>query len=183
MKALTTLLFVLSAAGSFAARVETVTIDLERPQQPFAISATEQTDVSVTANLRASGSEFDPSGWTGLLWYGTTAGGITMTNTSAAVGSMTWQIPVSSIPTNGRYTVQIFGAATNIIEEWGRGALTVRLNPAHGSLPACWISSDRAYSVATNALEIANQAIAGKVSSYIRAVESNGVHTLFFVTP
>lgn len=150
-----------------AGRIETFTLDLERPQQPITINLTEATDSTISAELRASGSEFDPSGWTGLLWYGTSSGGITLTNTSSGYGLMTWPIPMTVVPTNGRYSVQILGTISNRVEEWGRGALTVRVNPSRDHLPAEWLTSSpwarsADLSTASNALAIS---IASSTSS------------------
>lgn len=144
------------AATGYAARVELVTLDLERPKRSFALQFTENTDTTVRAVLRASGAEFNPDGWSGVLWYGTPAdGGITITNIAAAYGCMDWRVPAVAVPTNGRYTVQIFGAKGDNIEEWGSGILAVRLNPARETLPAEWQSGNLAYITATNALAVA----------------------------
>ncbi len=155
MKTLAAIL-ALAASACLAARIETISIDLERPQQPFVIPLTEATDSTVSAQLLASGSEFDPTGWTGLLWYGTTAGGYTLTNSASGYGLMTWSIPVYSMPTNGRYSVQILGAISNRVEEWGRGAMIVRMNPSRDYLPAQWITNSPAYSTALQALALAS---------------------------
>lgn len=140
-----------AASCCLAARVETITLDLERPQQPFILTITEATDSTVSAQLRASGSEFDPAGWTGLLWYGGADGGQTLTNLIAGYGAMTWSVPVSAMPTNGRYSVQILGAISNRVEEWGRGALVVRINPSRDFLPAQWATNNLAYAAAIRA--------------------------------
>ena len=142
----------LTASGCFAARIETITLDLERPQQPFTLTLTEATDSTVSAQLRASGSEFDPAGWTGLLWYGTSVGGQTLTNATAGYGTMTWSVPVAAMPPNGRYSVQILGSISNRVEEWGRGALTVRLNQSRDYLPAQWLTNSPAHVAALQAL-------------------------------
>ncbi len=140
------------ASGCLAARIETITLDLERPQQPFTLTLTEATDSTVSAQLRASGSEFDPTGWTGLLWYGASNGGQTLTNSTAGYGAMTWSVPVSAMPTNGRYSVQILGAISNRVEEWGRGAMVVRINPSRDFLPPQWATNTPAYAAALQAL-------------------------------
>lgn len=143
-----------------AARVEQITIDLERPKQAFTLQLTEDTDATIRATLRASGAEFDPSGWTGLLWYGTSQGGLTLTNSAAEYGSMEWTVARSAAPTNGRYAVQILGTKGALTEEWGSGALTVRLSPSSGTLPAEWLSGNIIWQTATGALSKAEAALA-----------------------
>lgn len=158
MKTLASFLSAAVAVAAVAARVEQVTLDLERPKRAFALSITEQTDTTLRASLRASGAEFDPDGWTGLLWFGTEAGGVTLTNGAAAYGSMDWTVPASAVPTNGRYSVQILGVSGSTVEEWGIGALSVRLSPSAGSLPAEWLAGNPIWHAATNALELARGA-------------------------
>lgn len=164
----------------FAARVETFSIDLERPLQPFTLSFTENVDTTVAGLLKASGAEFDPSDWTCLLWYGTTTGGITLTNSTASYGAATWNIPSAHVPTNGRYFVQIFGAKTNIVEEWGRGVLIVRLNPAHDYLPAEWATDKSIYSllnVTSNVLADSIQQLLSYTTGSVGRIESEYVST------
>ncbi len=167
-----------------AGRVEQITLDLERPARPFALTVTEATDVTVRANLLSAGAEFDPTGWTGLLWIGDRGGdggGMTLTNVTAVHGRMTWDLAATAAPTNGRYDAIILGARDGRIEEWGRGAAVVRLNPARTSLPAEWIVGDRAYAVATQALAIASAAattqqvaaVVGPLQSRIGNIEQN----------
>jgi hypothetical protein len=143
-----------------AGRVEQITLDLERPARPFALTVTEATDVTVRANLLSAGAEFDPTGWTGLLWIGDRDGngGMTLTNGTAVHGRMTWELAAASTPTNGRYDAIVLGAQDGRIEEWGRGAAVVRLNPARTSLPAEWSYGDLSYVIATQALAIASAA-------------------------
>ena len=147
--------FALSAFGG--ARVENVSIALDKPKQALALSIAAEADTTVRAQLLFAGGEFNTAGWTGLLFYGE-SGGITLTNTEAGRGFMAWDIPYTKTPTNGRYTVQIFGSRGTRIEEWGRGALTVTGNPGKNALPADWVSSSPAYIVATNAEAIAKAA-------------------------
>lgn len=154
------LLFLSATAASavFAARVEQITLDLERPKQAFALQLTESADTTLRAALRASGVEFEPSGWTGLLWYGDKTGGITLTNSTSSFGSMEWAIPAASVPTNGRYSVQILGASGSVVEEWGAGVMSVRASPSGGALPAEWLAGNPAWITATNALAVAQSA-------------------------
>jgi len=151
----TCICFFVSAIACHAARVEQIRLDLNRPQQPFAITLTESTDATVSAELLASGAEFSPSGWTGLLWFGSDGGGVTLTNCSAAMGEMSWNVSSSVMPTNGRYSVQILGVTSNRTEDWGRGALAVRINPSVESLPTQWVTNTPPYSVALRALAAA----------------------------
>jgi hypothetical protein len=153
------LFFFLATLGTFAARTEVVTLNLANPKQPFTLSFTDATATTVEARLKTSAVDFDSSGWTGLLWYGVPGGGgITLTNVAASAGVMTWDVTESRVPTNGRYSVQIFGFQANRLEEWGRGSLTVNSSSSKGSLPAEWQSPSSvllaAINAATNALSV-----------------------------
>jgi hypothetical protein len=159
MKAFTLIAISLVASVCHAARTEVVTLDIARPKQPFSITFTDATATTVEARLRSDGADFDPAGWTGLLWFGVAgSGGITLTNVAASAGVLTWDVTESHVPTNGRYSVQILGLQTNRLEEWGRGALTVNLSPSKGALPAEWQSPSSvllaAINAATNALSV-----------------------------
>jgi hypothetical protein len=174
--------FSLLAASAFAARTEVVTLDLARPKQSFALSFTDATSTTVEARLRYSGADFDPTGWTGLLWFGTSGGaGITLTNATAATGLMTWDVTAASTPTNGRYSVQIFGYSSGRLEEWGKGALTVSLSPSLNSLPADW-QTNSAWRLAINAealLRISGDAAGTQhVESVRSALLATNVQTL-----
>ena len=159
MKAFTLIAISLVASVCHAARTETVTLNLANPKQPFTLSFTDATATTVEARLKTSAVDFDSSGWTGLLWYGSPgSGGITLTNVAASAGVMTWDVTEAHVPTNGRYSVQIFGFQANRLEEWGRGALTVNSSSSKGALPAEWQSPSSvllaAINAATNALSV-----------------------------
>jgi len=189
MRAIAIFLTCAITACAIAGRVEQITLDLERPARPFALQITEATDVTVRANLLAAGSEFDPTGWTGLLWIGDRegGGGIALTNGTAIHGRMTWELAATSTPTNGRYDAIILGAQDGRIEEWGRGAAVVRLNPARTSLPAEWSYGDISYVIATQALATAYAAATTQrvdeletllAESYMQREESDACYML-----
>ena len=151
MKTLTCL-FVMLSATCHAARLEQVALDLERPKQQFTITVTENAAATVRAVLRASGSEFDPDGWDGLLWYGDEGGGITLTNSATGYGHMDWDMLPEHVPTNGRYTVQVFGVRGGRMEEWGRGAMTVWGDSSQGSMPLQWSTNSWMYAALMDAI-------------------------------
>lgn len=135
-----------------AARVERITIDLERPKQPFTLQLTSSTDTEVQATLFASGSEFNPEGWQGILWYGDVSGGIAITNSTSMWGVMSWDVTANLLPTNGRYSAQILGARGGRLEEWCTGVLQVR-GGLGSTMPPDWTTAGpAAYDMATNAL-------------------------------
>jgi len=148
----------LMSAPCIAARIETVALDLERPKTEWTVTLTADTDTSIRATLRAAGSDFDPDGWTGLLFYGDSGGGITLTNTATEFGSMMWDITSPNVPTNGTYLVQVLGAKDKRLEEWGRGRMTVRASPSKDSLPTNWATNNLAYALAAEARDRAGEA-------------------------
>ena len=190
MRAIAIFLTCAMTACAIAGRVEQITLDLERPARPFALTVTEATDVTVRANLLSAGAEFDPTGWTGLLWIGDRGGdggGMTLTNGTAVHGRMTWELAAASTPTNGRYDAIVLGAQDGRIEEWGRGAAVVRLNPARTSLPAEWSYGDLSYVIATQALAAASAAATTQrvdeleallAESYMQREESDACYML-----
>ncbi|HHU15227.1 MAG TPA: hypothetical protein GXZ62_08570, partial [Lentisphaerae bacterium] len=57
MRAIAIFLTCAMTACAIAGRVEQITLDLERPARPFALTVTEATDVTVRANLLSAGAE------------------------------------------------------------------------------------------------------------------------------
>ncbi len=135
-----------------------VNLDLERGAGLFSIVITAASDVALRATILANGDEFNVKGWQGLLFYGTKDGGITLTNSTSAYNTLTWDLRSSQVPPNGVYDVQILGVRGDRLEEWGRGKMTVRLNPSRDYLPEEWISENPAYKLAVEAKEIADEA-------------------------
>lgn len=151
----------LLAGGASASRVDRLTLDIERPIQPFVVEITEETDTTLRAAIRGSGAEIDLDGWIGVFWYGDEREGLALTNSAAAWGQMEWDLTASLLPTNGRYQAMVLGHRPGRTEEWGRGVLQVRLNPSLDSLPPEWGGAGgEAYIIATQALSAASSASA-----------------------
>lgn len=148
----TAILCAMLASACLAGRVETVSVDLGRAQTAFSIQVTEATDAEIRVGLKSGGADFDAAGWTGLLWYGTTIGGHTVTNSMLDSCSMTFAISSANMPTNGRYSALLMGSISNRVEEWSRGSVTVRQNLAADYLPVQWGTNVGFYAYAVAAL-------------------------------
>jgi len=149
----------LAACSAFAgARIETLENDLSKKLVPGSLEITADADTTVRGRFLFAGGEYNTAGWTGLLFVGVSGEGVTFTNSAAGRGFMSWDIPATMTPTNGRYAFQIFGAQGARMEEWARGAVTVRGNPGKTALPVEWVKMNPVYVIATNALKIAQDA-------------------------
>lgn len=155
-------------------RVSNITCDIAR-NSTYSCRFTAMTDAAVMANIQYNSSEFDVSGWTGIFFIGDGHGGMAITNTAREFSSFTFSIPVSSIPTNGTYYSQLIGYKNGRIEEWGRGIVVVDGNYSDGTLPAEWIREHPIYQIATQALEVANNAyqlVAGQSNVFWAIISS-----------
>ena len=137
------------AAGAFAlaacaladsvGRVEYVSVDLAKRTATVAWTWTDLADSAVRLSLTRNGDDFPTAGWGGSLFIGDGTTGCAVGGTRSGFNELFFDVGRDNVPTNGRYAVQII--ATNEagrVEEWVRGSLTVRANPAAEGMPASW---------------------------------------------
>jgi hypothetical protein len=157
MKKILILSLIMLVSGAFAdsAMENIVQIDLKNPRNSIRLNFLEGTDATVKAQIKRHASDYDVTDWTGLLWIGDSTGGVTVTNSTAYKGGMTWYVGDDSMPTNGRYTAIVLGVSGTTTEQWSRGVVSVADNMSLESLPPNWNPAGYIYDIATNALAIA----------------------------
>ena len=120
-------------------RVEYVSADLARRTATVAWTWTDLADSAVRLSLTRNGEDFPTAGWGGTLFIGDGALGCAVSGNPSGYSDLFFDVGRESVPTNGKYAVQII--ATNgagRVEEWARGTLVVRANPAADGMPTNW---------------------------------------------
>ncbi len=138
----------LADAGS----ATSLALDLSRKNTSISLSWTEFCDNSVRASVLRGGEEFGVSGWDVFLAIGGTSSGCVVEGVADGFNEVVFNVPASSIPTNGRYTVQINAMKDRRSEEWGRGNLRVNLNPGVEFMPTCWMGYQKVARLAASML-------------------------------
>ena len=142
MKRLTFFLSAMLILTSFAdmGQETIVNVDLSRrPLNGLSWSWTEYNDTSVRLVANRNGDEFCITNWSAYLVLGGGASGCVYEGLRNGYNEFVFNVDASSMPTNGRYTVQIVGSQGRRSEEWARGNLRVNLNPAVNYMPTCWM--------------------------------------------
>ena len=122
-----------------AGRTERVAADLEKRTATVAWTWTDMTDHAVRLSLTRNGEDFPTAGWGGTLFIGDGGLGCAVEGNADGYNELFFDVGREYVPTNGKYAVQII--ATNVtgrVEEWARGTLTVRANPAADGMPTNW---------------------------------------------
>lgn len=120
-------------------KVELVSADLSKRAATVAWTWTEIADSAVRLSLSRNGDDFPTAGWGGTLFIGDGTLGCAVSGVTNGYNELMFDVGRDSIPTNGKYTVQILATnETGRVEEWARGTLTVRANPAADGMPASW---------------------------------------------
>ena len=142
MKRQTFFLAAMSIMAAFAdmGQEAIVNVDLSRrPLNGLSWSWTEYNDTSVRLVANRNGDEFCITNWSAYLVLGGGASGCVYEGLQSGYNEFVFNVDASSMPTNGRYTVQIVGSQGRRSEEWARGNLRVNLNPAVNYMPTCWM--------------------------------------------
>ena len=136
------------AAGNQTA----LALDLARKNTAISLTWTEYCDNAVLAAGLRGGEEFPVAGWDVALVLGGTTSGCVVEGIAAGYNTVLFDIPASSIPTNGRYTVQINAMKDRRSEEWGRGSLRVNVNNGVSYMPTCWMGYQKVARLAASML-------------------------------
>lgn len=128
---------VLSAWSACAEQVQTVALDLIKPNNTFPLEFVEGTTPTVRALIRQNGTPYTGvSSWTGVLYYAAaddSATGVIVTNTSTGPDYVQWQLTRAQVATAGTYFVQfLFRGPAGLVQEWNRGELTIEDGGAAG---------------------------------------------------
>ena len=130
------------AACVFAAgvgRMEYVAADLAKRTATVAWTWTDLADNAVRLSLTRNGEDFPTAGWGGTLFIGDGTLGCAIAGTPSGYNELLFDVGRENVPTNGKYAVQILATNTaRRVEEWVRGTLTVRANPAADGMPTNW---------------------------------------------
>ena len=120
-------------------RVEYAAVDLARRAAAVAWTWTGLADNAVRLSLTRGGGDFPTAGWGGTLFIGDGALGCAVPGAASGYNELIFDVGRDSVPTNGRYAVQVLATnGTGRVEEWARGTLTVRANPAAEGMPTNW---------------------------------------------
>lgn len=122
-----------------AGRTERVAADLEKRTATVAWTWTDMTDHAVRLSLTRNGEDFPTAGWGGTLFIGDGALGCAVAGGADGYNELFFDVGREYVPTNGKYAVQIIATnGTGRVEEWARGTLAVRANPAADGMPTNW---------------------------------------------
>lgn len=120
-------------------KVEYAAVDLARRTAAVAWTWTGLADNAVRLSLARGGGDFPTEGWGGTLFIGDGALGCAVPGSASGYNELLFDVGRENVPTNGRYAVQILATnGTGRVEEWARGTLTVRANPAAEGMPTNW---------------------------------------------
>lgn len=126
------------------------TTDLARKNTAISWQFTECCDTAVRLSVKRNGEDFDVSGWDTSLVLGGTSSGCVVEGVATGYGTILFTIPACSMPTNGKYTVQITAMKDRRSEEWARGVVRVNLNPGMGYMPTCWMGYQKVAKLAAS---------------------------------
>lgn len=120
-------------------KVELTAADLSRRTATVAWTWTDLSDNAVRLSLSRNGEDFPTADWGGTLFIGDGSLGCAVPGTPSGYNELLFDVGRWNLPTNGRYAVQIIATNTaGRVEEWVRGTLTVRANPAADGMPTNW---------------------------------------------
>ena len=140
MKTRLAALLIAAASAVCATGTETaIALDVSRRNTSISLTFTECCDHAVRAAIRDRGDDFNCSGWEVNLVFGAGDRGVVHEGIVQNVNEVLFDIPASSMPTNGKYTVQVLAMKAGRSNEWGRGTLRVNANPGMEYMPTCWM--------------------------------------------
>ncbi len=140
-KSIHAVISLVSAVAIAQSGVETMaTTDLSRkPYTGVSWTWTACSDVAVRLAVQKNGDDFPTAGWGGTLFIGDGTLGCAVPGVPYMYNELLFDVERGLMPTNGRYAVQIIATnAAGRVEEWSRGMLTVRANPAAEGMPTNW---------------------------------------------
>ena len=163
-------LLIAAASVVFATGTETaVMLDLSRKSTTISLAFTENYDYAVRATVRNGGDDYALAGWDVNLVVGNGDKGAIYEGVIENVNEAYFNIPAYSIPTNGKYTVQIVAMKDGRSNEWGRGNLRVNLDPGINYMPTCWMGYQKVARLAASMITtemITNDIVQAVVQNY-----------------
>lgn len=155
MKKYIATLLTAAASVAFATGTETaILLDVARRNTSISLSYTECCDHAVRATIRDSGDDFDCNGWTVNMVFGAGDRGVVHEGVVTNANEVLFDIPASSMPTNGKYTVQVLAMKSGRSYEWGRGTLRVNANPGMEYMPTCWMGYQKVARLAASMITV-----------------------------
>lgn len=168
-----TIAAIIAFCGLFAAFADAgaelvLSLDLARKNTAISWTWTEYCDTAVRVTVMRNGEDFPVAGWDASLVLGGTASGCVVEGVRSGYNDITFTVPAFSMPTNGKYTVQINAMKDRRSEEWGRGNVRVNMNPGMAYMPTCWMGYQKVAQLAASMITV--DLITNDV---VRAVQSN----------
>lgn len=158
--------FVASAMGAETA----IALDISRRNTSISLSFTESCDHAVLATIRDGGDDYNCSGYDVNLVFGAGDRGAVHEGVVRNVNEVLFDIPASSMPTNGKYTVQILAMKDGRSVEWGRGTLRVNANPGMEFMPTCWMGYQKVARLAASMITtdlLTNDVVQAAYSNFV----------------
>ena len=151
------IVFAVAVLGAFLAFADAgievaQSTDLARKNTAISWQFTECCDTAVRLSVKRNGEDFDVSGWDTSLVLGGTSSGCVVEGVATGYGTILFAVPACSMPTNGKYTVQITAMKDRRSEEWARGTLRVNANPGMEYMPTCWMGYQKVAKLAASML-------------------------------
>ena len=156
-----------TAAASLGAETP-IALDIARRNASLSFTFTECCDYAVRATIRENGDDFSCAGWEVNLVFGAGDRGVVHEGVVQNVNEVRFNIPASSLPTNGKYTVQIMAMKSGRSSEWGRGTLRMNANPGMEYMPTCWMGYQKVARLAASLLSqdfVTNEVYAAVLSN------------------
>ena len=180
MKTCKTIIALLAASvavSAFAAGNEySLTLDLARKNTAISLNWTEYCDNALVASVLRGGEEFPVEGWDVSLVLGGTSSGCVVEGVATGYNVLAFDVPAASLPTNGRYAVQINAMHGRRSEEWGRGSLRVNISPGMEYMPTCWMGYQKVAKLAASMLTmefITNEVFTAVLTNVAMRVDSS----------
>ena len=171
MKTRLAALLIAAASAVCATGAETaIALDVSRRNTSISLTFTECCDRAVRATIRDGGDDFNCSGWEVNLVFGAGDRGVVHEGIVQNVNEVLFDIPASSMPTNGKYTVQILAMKAGRSNEWGRGTLRVNANPGMEYMPTCWMGYQKVARLAASMITtdlLTNDVVQAAYSNFV----------------
>ena len=110
------------------------------------------------------------------LVLGGTSSGCVVEGVATGYNVLAFDVPAASLPTNGRYAVQINAMHGRRSEEWGRGSLRVNISPGMEYMPTCWMGYQKVAKLAASMLTmefITNEVFTAVLTNVAMRVDSS----------
>ncbi len=138
-----------SFAGLADAGVElALRLDLAKRNSYIAWNLTQYCDTQVRTTVVKNGEDFNLDGWSVYLVLGGADSGVAAQGVISDYNELVFTLPATSLPTNGKYTVQVSATKDRRSEEWGSGTVRVKLNPSVNYMPTSWVGYEQVAKVA-----------------------------------